>query len=156
MVSEIGAQMSIAMMSAPSDASRTACARPWPRAAPVMKATLPSTRPVIDNSNSSVVEQFSRNQCGHGFPPADRRGLGRTCVRPVDLPRREPLEDFLERDSALETRQRVAHAEVRARPEGHVRVWFSMNVEHIAVRGEAAVVAVSGADKHQHRGTFRH
>src|SRR3954451_5584740 len=31
------------MTSAPSAASRTACARPWPRAAPVMKATLPSS-----------------------------------------------------------------------------------------------------------------
>src|SRR6266481_4969543 len=33
------------MMSAPSDASVTAWLRPWPRAAPVMNATLPSTRP---------------------------------------------------------------------------------------------------------------
>ena len=32
--------MSTAMMSAPSSANRTAWARPWPRAAPVMKATL--------------------------------------------------------------------------------------------------------------------
>src|SRR5690349_10153950 len=38
-------QMSMAMMSAPSWASRTAWLRPWPRAAPVMKATLPATRP---------------------------------------------------------------------------------------------------------------
>src|SRR5712691_651450 len=38
---------STAMMSAPSVASRIACDRPWPRAAPVMKATLPATRPVI-------------------------------------------------------------------------------------------------------------
>src|SRR6476620_12128409 len=30
------------MMSAPSRAKRTACARPWPRAAPVTYATLPS------------------------------------------------------------------------------------------------------------------
>src|SRR6266487_3589942 len=37
--------MSTAMMSAPSCASRTACDRPWPRAAPVMKATLPSSFP---------------------------------------------------------------------------------------------------------------
>src|SRR5882757_2380388 len=45
MVSEIGPQMSIAMMSAPSLASRIACARPWPRAAPVMNATRPSRGP---------------------------------------------------------------------------------------------------------------
>ena len=30
----------------PSLAIRTACARPWPRAAPVMKATLPASRPL--------------------------------------------------------------------------------------------------------------
>src|SRR6516164_10520051 len=36
--------MSSAMMSAPSAARRTASARPWPRAAPVMKTTFPSKR----------------------------------------------------------------------------------------------------------------
>ena len=40
-------QMSMAMMSAPSCAIRMACARPWPRAAPVMKATCPSSLPMI-------------------------------------------------------------------------------------------------------------
>ena len=35
------------MMSAPSAAIFTAWARPWPRAAPVMSTTLPSSRPVI-------------------------------------------------------------------------------------------------------------
>src|SRR6185503_17384989 len=40
-----GPQMSIAMMSAPSLASRIAWARPWPRAAPVMNATRPSRGP---------------------------------------------------------------------------------------------------------------
>ena len=35
----------MAMMSAPSSASRTAWLRPCPRPAPVMNATLPSTRP---------------------------------------------------------------------------------------------------------------
>ena len=39
-------QMSTAMMSAPSLASFTAWARPWPRAAPVMKATWPSRLPI--------------------------------------------------------------------------------------------------------------
>src|SRR5690349_3337296 len=38
---------STAMMSAPSSASLTAWLRPCPRAAPVMKATLPSTRPAM-------------------------------------------------------------------------------------------------------------
>src|SRR6266436_4028573 len=36
--------MSTAIMSAPSSAMRTACARPWPGAAPVMNAILPSRR----------------------------------------------------------------------------------------------------------------
>src|SRR6195952_3403249 len=40
-------QMSTAMMSAPSAASLTACARPWPRAAPVMKAVFPVRVPVV-------------------------------------------------------------------------------------------------------------
>jgi hypothetical protein len=35
----------------------TAWLRPWPRAAPVMKATLPSTRPVI------VLSSLSLNVC---------------------------------------------------------------------------------------------
>src|SRR6201993_200460 len=39
--------MSTAMMSAPSLAIRTAWARPWPRAAPVMNATLPASRPLM-------------------------------------------------------------------------------------------------------------
>ncbi len=39
----MGPAMSIAMMSAPSSASRTAWLRPCPRAAPVTNATLPST-----------------------------------------------------------------------------------------------------------------
>src|ERR1700753_3410358 len=38
--------MSTAMMAAPSSASRPACLRPWPRPAPVTKATLPCTRPM--------------------------------------------------------------------------------------------------------------
>src|SRR4028118_2256560 len=44
----MSAQMSTATMSAPSSASRSACARPCPRAAPVMKATLPCMRPAMD------------------------------------------------------------------------------------------------------------
>src|SRR5580698_8675971 len=44
------AHRSTAMMSAPSAASRIAWLRPWPRAAPVMKATLPSTLPAITAS----------------------------------------------------------------------------------------------------------
>src|SRR5689334_12014047 len=42
----MSAQMSTAMMSAPSRARRSACARPCPRAAPVISATLPSRLPM--------------------------------------------------------------------------------------------------------------
>src|SRR5579862_1686751 len=47
-------QMSTAMMSAPSAASRTAWLRPCPRAAPVMKATLPSRVPTSRLSSWSA------------------------------------------------------------------------------------------------------
>ncbi len=39
-------QISSAAISAPSAAMVTACARPWPRAAPVIRATLPSSLPI--------------------------------------------------------------------------------------------------------------
>src|ERR1700679_1987552 len=42
--------MSTAMMSAPSCASLIAWERPWLRAAPVMNATLPATRPAMTDS----------------------------------------------------------------------------------------------------------
>src|SRR3984893_6275450 len=50
------AAMSTAMMSAPSSASRIAWLRPCPRATPVMKATLPSTRPAIARASLLVRE----------------------------------------------------------------------------------------------------
>ena len=43
----MSAQMSMAMMSAPSDACLTACALPCPRPAPVMNETFPSMRPAM-------------------------------------------------------------------------------------------------------------
>src|SRR6478752_2360572 len=43
----MSAHTSTAMMSAPSSASRMACSRPWPRAAPVMNATFPATLPFV-------------------------------------------------------------------------------------------------------------
>src|ERR1035437_5344821 len=50
----IGAQMSTAAISAPSSAGRTAWLRPWPRAAPVMNATFPWTRPIALSLLSDV------------------------------------------------------------------------------------------------------
>ena len=43
-------------MSQPSCASRSACDRPWPRAAPVTKATLPSSSPML----ISLAESLAR------------------------------------------------------------------------------------------------
>ena len=71
----ICSQMSIAMMSAPADASFTACARPWPRAAPVMNATLPSRVDMTgsvpranlrDNPKSIGTQRVSIHQARHG------------------------------------------------------------------------------------------
>src|ERR1700691_5383443 len=39
--------MSQTTISAPSAASATACRRPWPRAPPVMRATRPSSFPIV-------------------------------------------------------------------------------------------------------------
>ena len=78
-------------MSAPSWASRTACARPWPRAAPVMKATLPSTRPVMCYPNSQLAETDSRNQSRHRVPAPNGRRRGQRCVVEIDVPLGEPL-----------------------------------------------------------------
>src|ERR1700749_266495 len=47
--------MSAAMMSAPSCASRTAWLRPWPRAAPVISATFPSSLPMVSPAPSCWV-----------------------------------------------------------------------------------------------------
>src|ERR1700748_515552 len=60
--------MSTAMMSAPSCASRTACDRPWPRAAPVMKATLPSSFP------ATYVTPFTRARAALTVPDPGRSG----------------------------------------------------------------------------------
>src|ERR1700761_5256647 len=60
--------MSTAMTSAPSCASRTACDRPWPRAAPVMKATLPSSFP------ATYVTPFTRARAALTVPDPGRSG----------------------------------------------------------------------------------
>jgi hypothetical protein len=67
----ICAQMSTAMMSAPSCASRIAWLRPWPRAAPVMKATFPSSFPIGFHS----VSRSTLGQARSGLRGPDRRHL---------------------------------------------------------------------------------
>src|ERR1700729_700109 len=76
----MSASTSIAMMSAPSWASRIAWLRPWPRAAPVMKATLPATRPAM--VPSLLVREAGVDRQGDardiagvvGYQPDDRVG----------------------------------------------------------------------------------
>src|ERR1700730_5871412 len=73
------------MMSAPSWASRIACERPWPRAAPVMKATLPATCPSL-----SRVVLSDRVACVDGdLQAGDVPGLvgGQEQDRVTDVPR---------------------------------------------------------------------
>src|SRR5437879_4846266 len=77
--------MSEMMTWAPSWASRTACERPWPRAAPVIRATLPLTRPMCASSPSCAarglwlsVAQFDDRGGGVGRAPKGphrRRGV---------------------------------------------------------------------------------
>src|SRR3954464_9803383 len=144
-------QMSTAMMSAPSCARRTAWARPCPRAAPVMNATLPSTRPVISNLNSSLAEGISLDRGGHRILPTDSRCRGECRVGHVHIPLGEPLQDLLQRDAALQPGQCRAEAVVGSHAEGQVLPHFAMDVENVAVGGELAMVAHGGADQHHHR-----
>ena len=71
-----GAQTSRAMMSAPSAARRTAWLRPWPRAAPVTRATLPArpTRAVRSVGRSSG---GSCRRRGRGPPATGHTARGR-------------------------------------------------------------------------------
>src|SRR5690242_3603925 len=55
-------QMSSAMTSAPCWARRIACERPWPRAAPLMTATLPSSSPMFSVRFSSGVDDVANAQ----------------------------------------------------------------------------------------------
>src|SRR5215472_13065112 len=65
------------MMSAPSSASRTAWLRPWPRAAPVIKATLPSSLP-------ATLSPPAVDLWGAADRPLGRRSAGRALEVRVD------------------------------------------------------------------------
>src|SRR6185503_13219193 len=101
---------STAMMSAPSSASRIAWLRPWPRAAPVTNATLPSTRPIVSPSLRREAGVDGQRHPGHvaglvGDEPEDR-------VADVDR-----LDQF--------DRQQVGH-----RP-GHGRILLQEPLHHL-------------------------
>ena len=74
------AQTSTAMMSAPSCASRIAWLRPWPRAAPVMKATLPSSFPMTLRS-SRIPARCARALIGRALG-YQRSSPGDGCLVP--------------------------------------------------------------------------
>src|SRR5215469_5945280 len=145
-------QMSTAMMSAPSCASRTAWLRPWPRAAPVMKATLPATRPGIVTSFKRV---FSGDEHGERLPAADRRRRGEPGRVGVDVPFGEALQDLLQRYASLQPGERRAEAVMDAPAERHRHAELPVNVEEVAV-GVAAVVAVRGGDEQEHGAALGH
>src|ERR1700735_1039921 len=81
--------MSTAMMSAPSSASRIAWLRPWPWPAPVMKATLPATRPAMVSWFSLLDHRAGVDREGH---PGDVPGLvgGEEKDRGADVDRIHP------------------------------------------------------------------
>src|SRR5436309_3908333 len=93
-----------------------------------MNATLPSSLPMSLLASGSA----SADVDGEGFPAAHRRGRRQRGVVPVDLPLREPLEDLLERDACLESRERRAEAVVRPDAEGQVLPNLAVHV--VAVR----------------------
>ena len=72
---------------------------------------------------------WSRNEHRHAFPPAYRRRAGLLRVVPVDVPRREALQNLVEGHSPLQPRQRGTKAQVDAVAEGQVLVDLAMDVE---------------------------
>src|ERR1700727_3704034 len=80
----MSSQASTAMMSAPSWASRMAWLRPWPRAAPVMKATLPATRPAMLATSPLVREAGVDRHRDAGDVPAVVRDQPQDGVGDVD------------------------------------------------------------------------
>src|SRR3954470_15873237 len=98
----IESQRSTAMMSAPSEASRTACARPCSRAAPVMKATLPSTRPVM---TCSLVGWVGAASVLVGEPGVDGEGRPGDVAAVLGDEVEDRVGDVVDRDEP--DRQRV-------------------------------------------------
>src|SRR5580693_2840899 len=137
--------MSNAMMSAPSWANLTAWLRPWPRAAPLMNATLPSTRPVI---------AASRCPGRHRLPPSHRRRRAEAGIRQIDFPFREAFEDLFQGDSAFEACQRRAQTEVGSDAESQVLTRRPVDVELVTVRTELAIVVAGSPDEHHHHAAF--
>src|SRR4051812_45671762 len=140
-----------AMMSAPSCAIRTACERPWPRAAPLTSATLPSRRPGICVPPSAGVRGVLTGGDRDGLPGDVASLVGaQERHRVGDVDRLDPRDrDRVER---LERRRRlVLRGLRRVRQEQLVG---RLVLDHVGVhRGRADRVdrdAVA-TDLHRHR-----
>src|SRR5580704_968026 len=132
-------QMSAAITFAPCSANRMAAARPWPRAAPVMNTTLPSSTPTGPPSllgpgraEPGPGAATPRSRChgpGSGDIPLDGQAHGdakRGVLLAVQLGRRQahrgqPPDQGLEGCGALEPRQAGTDAVVGRAAEGEVQ-----------------------------------
>src|SRR5882757_5561859 len=88
--------------------------------------------------------------------PSPDRGRGRQPGGVVvDVPFRPAVEQLVERDPALQTRQVRPEAVVHALAEGDVRDVVAVDVECVGF-GVSAGAAVGGAEQQQHRAAGRH
>src|SRR6476660_2703452 len=109
--------------------------------APPLSTTAPTRAYVSAPRDDGVTaRRRSRREHRERLPPADRRRL-RHC-RPVriDLPLGEPVKYLVERDPALEARERGTKTEVDAEAEREVLDHLTMDVEPIGIRILALVV----------------
>src|ERR1700755_1231245 len=74
------------MMSAPSSANRTACERPWARAAPVMNATFPSNSPAMrDHTTAACSRAMSAmSECRQSQPTPGGAAVASTELDKTD------------------------------------------------------------------------
>src|SRR6516225_8710798 len=152
--------MSTAMMSAPSWASRTACDRPCPRAAPVMKATLPSSFPAtfvipftsvtnirVPGPEPALAARPGPGQAGVRKPASGFSSQARSGLRPLAMPLDALRVGTVQRQPGEELgRHAPAAARVvgRARPAGAPGLRPAQAAEQLRVppyRGEPARAA---------------
>ena len=88
--------------------------------------------------------------------PSPHSGRGSSSdVVPIDLPSREPLQDFVQSDATFHPRQRSAQTEVNAVAECEVLTDVAMDVEPIGILVFVAV-AVGGPREADHGAPGRH
>ena len=77
-----------------------------------------------------------------------------TALSTSTVPGREPLEDLVQGDAALQAGERGAETEVDAVAEGQVVVDLAVDVEAVRV-GESSLVAVRRGGQEEHRAALR-